>query len=519
LAEKSHSTTFVNANIIPMDTECVLENQTVIVENDRIKNIGPTDEVPIPEATEIIMSDGAYLMPGLADMHMHITSIGRTFDGPNQLWLYLAEGVTSIRNLSALPEHLDWQDAVVRGNQMGPTIYNGRLVAGLPTELQSMRYIFRVFFILLPVLIGLILWLLVWAGLKLFGDIAQFYEIAFYILPSLVGFLLIGFLVAWIKIIPLNFYVSRKFPFAMVPETPTEARRFVRVIKENGYDFVKVYDWMSRECYLAAMDEARRQKIYAIGHLLDELTLNAIYEGGLQEVAHMDEFIDSHLIGETSPGKGFNEVDFNYETISQSASKTKANQVMVVSNMVADETIYKLLEDPEAGLAQSEYTVVPVAVLEIWKTQGRLVNWQGQQSWRRNVLQPFLLTMSKALHDAGVPLLIGTDMTVEGMLPSHIHRELEILVEAGLTPFEALEAGTKNAAISVERMGRNGNFGTVEIGQRADLILIKENPLENVSHTRNRIGVMARGQWFPQAKLDGLVDDYVASFNQSTSTE
>jgi imidazolonepropionase-like amidohydrolase len=192
---------------------------------------------------------------------------------------------------------------------------------------------------------------------------------------------------------------------------------------------------------------------------------------------------------------------------------------MVVSNMVADETIYKLLEDPEAGLAQSEYTVVPVAVLEIWKTQGRLVNWQGQQSWRRNVLQPFLLTMSKALHDAGVPLLIGTDMTVEGMLPSHIHRELEILVEAGLTPFEALEAGTKNAAISVERMGRNGNFGTVEIGQRADLILIKENPLENVSHTRNRIGVMARGQWFPQAKLDGLVDDYVASFNQSTSTE
>ncbi|GAH10728.1 unnamed protein product [marine sediment metagenome] len=68
-------------------------------------------------------------------------------------------------------------------------------------------------------------------------------------------------------------------------------------------------------------------------------------------------------------------------------------------------------------------------------------------------------------------------------------------------------------------MGRNGNFGTVEIGQRADLILIKENPLENVSHTRNRIGVMARGQWFPQAKLDGLVDDYVASFNQSTSTE
>jgi imidazolonepropionase-like amidohydrolase len=156
--------------------------------------------------------------------------------------------------------------------------------------------------------------------------------------------------------------------------------------------------------------------------------------------------------------------------------------------------------------------------LEIWKTQGRLVNWQGQQSWRRNVLQPFLLTMSKSLHDAGVPLLIGTDMTVEGMLPSHIHRELEILVEAGLSPFEALEAGTKNAAISVERMGGDGSFGTVGIGQRADLILIKENPLENVSHTRHRVGVMVRGQWFTQAELGRLVDEYVATFKQSTGT-
>ena len=97
-----------------MDTERVLENQAVIVEGDRITSLLPMDDVQIPDATELIMGDGAYLMPGLADMHMHITGINRTFDGPDQLWLYLAEGVTSIRNLSALPEHLFWQDAVDR---------------------------------------------------------------------------------------------------------------------------------------------------------------------------------------------------------------------------------------------------------------------------------------------------------------------------------------------------------------------------------------------------------------------
>ena len=125
---------------------------------------------------------------------------------------------------------------------------------------------------------------------------------------------------------------------------------------------------------------------------------------------------------------------------------------------------------------------------------------------------PFLMTMIKALHEAGVPLLIGTDIPVEGMLPAHVHRELELLVEAGLTPFEALEAGTKNAGLSVERMGSDGSFGTVAVGQRADLMLLSANPLVDVSRTRERQGVMAHGRWFTRAELDRLVEAYVASY-------
>ena len=83
-----------------------------------------------------------------------------------------------------------------------------------------------------------------------------------------------------------------------------------------------------------------------------------------------------------------------------------------------------------------------------------------------------------------------------------IHRDLELLVEVG----------TKNAGMSVERMGLEGGFGTIEVGQRANLLLLAENPLENVSHTRNRVGVMARGQWFTQAELDALVDEFVATY-------
>ena len=273
-----------------------------------------------------------------------------------------------------------------------------------------------------------------------------------------------------------------------------------------------MYDWLPGDTYLAAADEARKQHFYAIGHLLDELSLQDIFEGGLREAVHVDEFMDWLMIGEASPRSGFNEVTFDYGAIPQSAAVTKAHDAMVVTNMVTDETIYRLLEDPANGLAQTEYGVVPSPVLDAWQTEGRLVNWQEQTEWRRDTLQPFLITMTKALYDEGVPLLIGTDMTVEGMVPGHIHRELELLVEAGLTPYAALEAGTKNAGISVQRMGQNGDFGTVAVGQRADLILLKRNPLLDISRTRTRLGVMARGRWFTQSELDVLVDEYVTSY-------
>ncbi|MEZ4710127.1 MAG: hypothetical protein R3A44_23185 [Caldilineaceae bacterium] len=85
-------------------------------------------------------------------------------------------------------------------------------------------------------------------------------------------------------------------------------------------------------------------------------------------------------------------------------------------------------------------------------------------------------------------------------------------MEAGLTPYEALEAGTKNAGMSVARMGRDGSFGTVAVGQIASLMLLAENPLENVSHTRQRLGVIVHGQWFTQAELDQMVNAFVATY-------
>jgi imidazolonepropionase-like amidohydrolase len=127
-------------------------------------------------------------------------------------------------------------------------------------------------------------------------------------------------------------------------------------------------------------------------------------------------------------------------------------------------------------------------------------------------LQTFYTQIVRELHAAGVPILTGTDTGEQGALPEHFHRELELLVEAGLSPYEALNAATRNARLSVNRMDVGNVFGEVLVGQRADLILLESNPLEEVRATRKRLGVMSRGRWYRLDELNRLVDEVVSSY-------
>jgi imidazolonepropionase-like amidohydrolase len=123
--------------------------------------------------------------------------------------------------------------------------------------------------------------------------------------------------------------------------------------------------------------------------------------------------------------------------------------------------------------------------------------------WDRKLVQAF--------RAAGVILLVGTDTPNPPMIPGFsLHDELRTLVEAGLTPYEALEASTRNAA---EFLG--GDFGTVAVGKRADLILLRQNPLDNIANLSTRDGVMLRGQWFPQAELQRKVDAIASGFQKN----
>src|SRR3954453_2762715 len=115
-------------SVVPMDTEQVLDEQTVVVEDGRIAWIGPAARAAIPPGAQTVDGRGKYLMPGLADLHCHPAT-------EDDLLLCVAFGVTSIRNLEGMPRHIRWRDRVAAGDLLGPTIHtSGPIVDGRPVR-------------------------------------------------------------------------------------------------------------------------------------------------------------------------------------------------------------------------------------------------------------------------------------------------------------------------------------------------------------------------------------------------
>lgn len=127
----------------------------------------------------------------------------------------------------------------------------------------------------------------------------------------------------------------------------------------------------------------------------------------------------------------------------------------------------------------------------------------GRRAWARDLLA-FLQKVTATLHREGVPLLAGTDaMGWAYVIPGFsLLDELDLMVSAGLSPYQALRTATVEPARFLQRPSE---FGTVAVGQRADLVLVERNPLEDLRTLRKPVGVMARGRWFPAAELEAML--------------
>jgi hypothetical protein len=196
-------------------------------------------------------------------------------------------------------------------------------------------------------------------------------------------------------------------------------------------------------------------------------------------------------------------------TIAIIAAATKRAGVAVVPTMPLWEMLY-IPPDSASVAGRPELRYMPKATVAAWfrniASGGRVQGDSARRAWRATRMG--ILT---ALHRAGVPILLGTDAPQVFSVPGFsIHREMAMMVEAGMTPFEVLQSGTRNVATY---FGTSAEAGTVEVGKRADLILLDANPLASVANAQRRAGVMVNGRWLPESEiqrgLSALASQYV----------
>jgi imidazolonepropionase-like amidohydrolase len=430
VAADSADYAFVGVNVVPMDEERILTDQTVLVLGDRIAAIGGSDEVSVPDGAQRIDAPGKYLMPGLSEMHAHIPSgqAGGADFTERVLLLYLANGITTIRGMLGAPVHLELRAQANRGEILAPRIYTSG--------------------------------------------------------PSING---------------------NSIPSA------DSARRAVRYQKLAGYDFLKIHPGLTRDAFEALDEVADSAGIGFAGHVPAEVGLERALEAGYLSIDHLDGYSQALVrdgvdVSEMPPSFfGVNLVGFMDETkLGPVAAATRDAGVWNVPTQSLIESIV-LPEDPQQMAARPEMAYMPPEVVANWidAKQGVLDSDAYSADTARRFVE-IRRKLIKALSDAGAGLLLGSDAPQVFQVPGWSMRaELVSLVAAGLTPYEALTTGTRNIAVY---FGELDEWGTLEAGKVADLLVLDANPLEDVANVGRLSGVMARGRWVSRAELDEILE-------------
>ncbi|MCW4455782.1 amidohydrolase family protein [Flavobacterium sp. MXW15] len=411
---------FVGVHVLPMDQDRALAGQTVLVEDGRIAAIGGA--LPLPPEARVVDGDGAWLLPGLADMHNHL-------DGRQDMAVQLALGITTTLHMGEARNSFVGRTraAVAAGELVGPRSFVALAVDGSP------RY---------------------------------------------------GHLVV---------------------RDADDARATVRVAQANGYDALKLYNNLSPAAFEALMTEARVAGLPVVGHGVTAVGLRRQLEAGMALVAHLEEFF--YTFFPPAPDDDPNAAP-DPAQIEAAVALLRTRGTPVVADLVTYRTIAAQWGRPEVVtgfLLRPETRYLPPQFRVSWPAQG-YASREGSLDRR----EAFLPVFVRALQEAGVPLLSGTDaQDIPGLVGGFaLHDNLDALVDAGLTPYEALVTATRAPGEFVRRHWPDlALSGVVAPGARADLVLVRDDPRTGLATLRQPLGVMADGRWYPGDDLAGRLED------------
>ena len=430
-------------------------DRTVIISGNRILDIRDDEHGKALAGTKVVDGTGKYLIPGLWDMHVHIrgsikgSTPNLAQDNEAMLPLYLANGVTGVREMGGdlVDVVLQWRSEVEGGKRVAPRIST--------------------------------------CGPKLDG-------------------------------------AKPLFPGSIAITTPEEARTTVQRVKAMGVDFVKVLDSspnIPHDAYLALLDEAKRQHLPVTGHVALTVTVAEVSDAG-QNIEHTRYF----------PGCVRNEKELKADRLAKritasdytvavvdgydpniadvlfarlAANHTWVTPTLASSHMFAYEDVVRWDQDPRRKYLMPR-------ILASWEDRADNLAPPTPQdaallsSYRKKQFQHALESV-RLMRKAGVSILAGTDTGAsnQNMFPGFsLHEEMAFLVKGGLTPLEALQCATLNAAKWLNRLD---TLGTVEPGKFADLVLLDADPILDIHNTTKISEVFLAGKEFDRAALDQML--------------
>ncbi len=447
-----------NVSVISMETDTVVPGQSVFVSDGVITEIAPANEVSTASTAVVVDGSGKYLIPGLADMHVHIWS-------DSDLPLYVANGVTLVRNMWGAPETLAMQNRVQAGITVGPRIVTaGQLVDGDPPIWGEYSGVAR--------------------NAKEARDLMHEQQAAGYDFFKIYALL---DLETFNGIAGLS--AEMGFPFAgHVPDAvPLEHALLSEMASIEHLTGWEPAVTRPDSGYLTRQQEPDRQKRRAN---------NTVIAGKLVsgEVTYDDLF--------------------DREEARRLAEIASYKRVWNVPTLAVLKRIVTSRRQAVAEFERPEMRYMSPGTRSSWdpSTDFRLKDYSDDELEALQALFGWDLELVGILHEAGAPMLAGTDapnpFVVHGFA---IHEELQFFVDAGLSPYEALLTATRAPAVF---LGELDSAGTIAVGKRADLVLLDADPLSDIAATRNPAGVVANGVWRSRQDLAALLDAIAASYEK-----
>ena len=419
-----------------------LQNASILIRDGRVAAVGPNGTIPRPPQVETRHLPRRYVIPGLIDMHAHVTIfIAEEADGGPSEYRYdrrvsekvlqtlLAFGITTVRNPAApAVEGVRLRDDVAAGRVTGPRIFTS-------------------------------------------GE-------------------------------AIDHFRGRPGPFVYV-ESERDVQSEIRRQARLGVDLIKLYAKLPERLVAAAIREGHAQGLKVIGHL-GETSWKQAADLGIDGLCHGAPWDSAMLparkrFAYQSSAKPYLKkrmdwlegLDLDSDEIRATILALVRHGVVVDPTLIAYETKFRS-SDP-FYLESPDLTLVPEPLLNLWRHERPpTFGWTKEDHQRARALWTKLLAFVKLYHDRGVRLVAGTDVPNPWVVPgASLHRELELLASAGIPLQEVIGMATKNAA---DALGISGEVGTVEAGKAADLVVLTSNPLKSISNLRDIEYVIQAGR-------------------------